>query len=272
MRWIVGVALLLVSLAGSATTATVDYTDLWWNPDESGWGMQLVQQDNVIVATLFLYDPSGAPTWALANLTLASGGPVSSGDIFSGDLYVTNGPYYGAVPFDPTTVLARKAGTMTFSTQGGGNQIVYSIDGIQVTKNVVRQLFRYEHISGRYVLSATLRADLCSNPANSGTVSGEMMLNIVQSETGASGSFTFPNGSSCTLSNSGYSQEGRFGTLFGNFSCTSGEAGFIDFTDISSRVGAISGRIVGNSTGTFGCIYNGRFGGVDPSVGFSLAQ
>ncbi len=36
------------------TAVTTDVSDLWWNPSESGWGMQLVQEGNFVFATVFV--------------------------------------------------------------------------------------------------------------------------------------------------------------------------------------------------------------------------
>jgi hypothetical protein len=35
----------------SGATPGVDYTDLWWNPSESGWGMAITQQASVMFLT-----------------------------------------------------------------------------------------------------------------------------------------------------------------------------------------------------------------------------
>lgn len=37
-----------------ATSYSTDSSDLWWNPNESGWGMQLVQQGSFVFATVFI--------------------------------------------------------------------------------------------------------------------------------------------------------------------------------------------------------------------------
>ena len=40
---------------GSPTTRAADYTDLWWIPAESGWGVKVVQTDNFMFLTFFIY-------------------------------------------------------------------------------------------------------------------------------------------------------------------------------------------------------------------------
>ena len=72
-----------------STSFTTDQSDLWWVPNESGWGMQLVQRGSVIFATLFVYDPTGNPTWYTATLD-----PMAGNLTWTGDLYATTGPYF----------------------------------------------------------------------------------------------------------------------------------------------------------------------------------
>ena len=43
----------------SSRAADANYQDMWWNPLESGWGISLTHQGNVIFATWFTYDTSG---------------------------------------------------------------------------------------------------------------------------------------------------------------------------------------------------------------------
>ena len=54
---------------GTEKTATsTDVSDLWWNPAESGWGLQMVQESGFVFATLFIYGQDGRPTWATAEM------------------------------------------------------------------------------------------------------------------------------------------------------------------------------------------------------------
>src|SRR5438552_11226006 len=82
-----------------ATSFTTDQSDLWWNPAESGWGMQLVHRGSVIFATLFVYDQSNKPIWYVATLNYSG-----SNLVWTGDLLLTNGPWLGTVPFNPNAV------------------------------------------------------------------------------------------------------------------------------------------------------------------------
>ena len=66
---------------------------------------------------------------------------------FSGTLYLTNGPAFSAVPFDPTKVGRTAVGTATFSfSDGNTGSFAYQVnDGANVgtqTKAITRQVFR----------------------------------------------------------------------------------------------------------------------------------
>ena len=42
----------------------VDYTDHWWNPQESGWGISIMQHpSDRLIAVWFVYNQSGLPVW-----------------------------------------------------------------------------------------------------------------------------------------------------------------------------------------------------------------
>ncbi|HYC36612.1 MAG TPA: beta-propeller domain-containing protein [Usitatibacter sp.] len=41
----------------------VDHTGSWFDPANSGWGLTLTEQGDVLGGVVYTYDPSGAPTW-----------------------------------------------------------------------------------------------------------------------------------------------------------------------------------------------------------------
>src|SRR5437867_10196852 len=93
----------------SSTSFSIDQSDLYYIPAESGWGIQLVQRGSVIFGTMFVYGPSNTPTWYVATMQFAGN------FTWTGDLYATTGPYFGTVPFNPANVVATKVGTMTWT-------------------------------------------------------------------------------------------------------------------------------------------------------------
>jgi len=96
---------------GSATPNWgFDHTDLWFNSSESGWGLALAQHGNNIFGVWYTYDTDGSPLWFVL-----PGGAFAGTTSFSGDLYRTTGPYFGNASFNPSLVVATKAGSATIS-------------------------------------------------------------------------------------------------------------------------------------------------------------
>ena len=99
-----------------ATQFSTDGTDLYWNPNESGWGLQVVQEADVIFVTLYVYDP-GNPIW----YTGTGIAQTNSTSIWAGDLYQTTGPWFGAPVFNPALVTTTKVGTLTLDHSASVN-------------------------------------------------------------------------------------------------------------------------------------------------------
>src|SRR5258705_4175068 len=88
------IAAFAVALPSAVSTYWVDSSDLWINPNESGWGLNLVQQSDTMFGTIFLYGPDGTDRWFSASALTPAGG-----NSFSGQLFQSSGPYYGAGTF-----------------------------------------------------------------------------------------------------------------------------------------------------------------------------
>ena len=113
----------------------VSYTDLWWNPAESGWGMSITQgPTNEVFAVWFVYDAAGNPIW----YTLQPGHwNTMSG--YTGPIYRTSGPAFTGA-FDPSAVHEVQVGTggLSFESATTGH-FFYTIDGQSGTKVIQRQ-------------------------------------------------------------------------------------------------------------------------------------
>lgn len=123
------------SLSFAMLPATDNYTDLWWNAAESGWGINLNHQGGNIFATLFTYAADGAPDW----LVMSNGGRQADGS-FSGALYRARGPAFNADPWTPVTLT--QVGTMRLSfPSADSGRLAYTVDGVSVAKDIERQRF-----------------------------------------------------------------------------------------------------------------------------------
>ena len=134
------VALLLTFLASHSALAQ-NYSDIWWNPAESGWGLTVADHETQIFAVWFTYRQDGSPTWFVI-----PGGTFTQGRrIFNADIYQTTGPSY-TTSFNPNQVIATKVGTASFdfappALASGAALFSYSIGGISQTKQIQRQPF-----------------------------------------------------------------------------------------------------------------------------------
>lgn len=112
-----------------------DYTDLWFDPLESGWGLNVVQHaSGNIFAVIYTYDVPDRPMWFVM-----PGGSWTSSTVFTGTLYrVTGSPASAA--FKAGSVAEAGAATFTFSDATHGS-ITYTANGTQVTKTIQKQPF-----------------------------------------------------------------------------------------------------------------------------------
>ena len=116
-----------------------NYQGLWWNApagSESGWGISFAHQADIIFATWFTYDASGAPWWLSMTATR------TTGNTYAGTIYQTTGPAFNATPFRPAMVktTAVGSGSLTFSDATNGT-FAYSVNGASQSKAIAREIF-----------------------------------------------------------------------------------------------------------------------------------
>ena len=208
------------ALARPAAAKTTDTSDLWWIPAESGWGIQFVQQEDTLFATMFVYGSDGRPTWYTATLDFVD--PASF--TWNGTLYATTGPWFGTVPFSSAQVTVTPVGKMTF-TPLRINQatLTYDVSGVQVVKTIQRQTLVTLNFNGTYA------ATLAQQGSGTGCTPGRdspgtpASIQITQSN-GAMGIVAKTAADSCTYLGS-YTQGGHFGQVSGSYACVSGDSG-----------------------------------------------
>jgi hypothetical protein len=123
-------------------------TGLWWNPAESGWGLNVIENgDGNIFATWFVYGEDGKATWYHV-----PGGRWIDRNEFQGTIYRTTGPFLRGCPesacpnspFDPAAVVRTPVGTAVIgfspvNPDKGG--VVFRVDGLMVVKSIERLNF-----------------------------------------------------------------------------------------------------------------------------------
>jgi hypothetical protein len=245
---------LWVTSAG-ATSVSTNHSDLWWIPSESGWGIQFVQEGNVIFATLFVYDANMNPTWYVATMNFASGPP----NTWTGTLYATRGSWFGG-SFNPNAVTPQAVGSMTFIvTDVDNGTLLYSVNGLVVTKSITRQTLVYENFSGTFVGLVNIVNSGCISPTINGTYSTP--IGIVITHNGSSFGMTTvaPSGNTCSYSGN-YTQSGHMGNVLGSFSCTDGTAGSFHEFEMEVSEGGFTSRFAAASN--LCAATTGRIGGV----------
>ncbi|HEY5308963.1 MAG TPA: hypothetical protein VIK97_10675, partial [Casimicrobiaceae bacterium] len=115
-----------------------NYQDLWWAApagSESGWGLNVTQQVDVVFLTWFTYDVDGTPLWLFATA------PKTGAGTYAGTLNRTTGPAFNAVPFDPARVVATPVGTVNLSfTNGTTGTFAYTVGSVTQTKAITREI------------------------------------------------------------------------------------------------------------------------------------
>lgn len=251
-------AALALPFGASATTYGTDYTDLWYNPAESGWGVNVIQQYDTLFATLFVYGTDGSARWFVASDMRGS----QNG--FSGTLYQTTGPAFSAPWTGGVNVTPVGSMTFAFSSWNAGT-LTYTVNGVTVVKSVQRQTFRGNALAGNYLGGMTVLGSSCASPSDNGLaflatgrmlVSGSTSVTIRVEFTSAAG-----QAGVCTFSGN-FAAAGRLGQVAGNFSCQAGSAqssGTFTMSEVEASRNGFNATFSGRDQF---CTLNGYFGGV----------
>lgn len=241
--------------AAFATSFSTDQSDLWYAPTESGWGMQLVQRDSVIFATLFVYDMNNKPTWFVATMTY------QGSLVWGGDLLATTGPWFGTIPFDASTVGVRKVGSMSWTAQSVTTGTTsYSVDGVNVSKSVIRQSLAAEDYSGHFAGAMHLQRSGCVDPTKD-VVAEEIGVFYVAQSAQTVTLTSFPlKGGSCAFAGT-LSQAGQMGAFAGPYTCSSGEDGSFAISEMQVNLSGMSARMTSQSPDLPSCVSSGWLGG-----------
>jgi hypothetical protein len=209
------------------SASLTDISDVWWTATESGWGLQLVQNETTVFATVYLYAADGRPSHYTATLFYAGS------HVWAGDLYEATGPWFGAPGFNPSQVARRRVGTMRFDLVSLSTATLrYDVDGINVAKTVSRLGFVNENYTGVYggVINQTNAG--CTPSYQNGTYTGQVTaFRITQTGAAITAQAAMAGGGSCTYTGT-YEQHGKLGFVGGTYTCTSGEVGTISMLDM----------------------------------------
>lgn len=245
------------ALSARAVTFATDYSDLWWNPSENGWGLNVIHQKDVLFLTFFVYGPNNAPIWYSAS-DVEYVGTTNGVAIFNGALYQTSGPSFGAATFDPATVTYRPVGRVGFAaTSGTTASLTYTVDGVSVQKTLTRATWRLNDLSGQYIGGTVGTYSNCTGGGTNGYAEEPGNITFTLSTNGVAVMRT-SGVTTCTYSGP-YTQVGRMGLWSGNYSCTNGVSGTFAGFEMEGNPSSMSMRATAHSQQ---CDWSGRIGGV----------
>jgi glucose/arabinose dehydrogenase len=116
-------------------------TGLWWNPAESGQGVQFTQRGDAIFATLYTYGADGNPKWYVASncARVADAAPLRC----RGAMEEASGPRFFGAAFDPSAVRFSTVGAIDVTFHDAGHAtMTFNVGAVARTVELQRQVFR----------------------------------------------------------------------------------------------------------------------------------
>ncbi len=198
----------------------VNYQDLWFNEAEAGWGVNVVQQDQTLFGTWFIYDASNQPSWVV----MSDGARVAGAAVptYKGAIIKTTGAFFALPMFTFGGFTTAGEATFTFADARTGT-LTYTINGASTTKSIVRQTFKALPLSGTFFGGVQRNTTGCTAVASNGSLLTKSIYRVVADA--ATGSYNLTelgeNGVSCFYSGT-YNQYGSTFEASGNLTCTDG--------------------------------------------------
>lgn len=125
---------------GGAAGAEPNFQDLWWRSpagSESGWGLNVAHQGDIVFGTWFTYGANGNGVWFVLPAG-AKTGPRT----YAGTLYRTTGPAFDARPWNGNAVAVTPVGSATLAfTDADNGTFTYTVEGRTASKAITRQVY-----------------------------------------------------------------------------------------------------------------------------------
>jgi hypothetical protein len=241
-------------VTASAQAAATDYTDIWFNPAEAGWGMNLVQSDTFMFLTFFIYGSDSKPTWFTGQVTLDA-----NSNNFNGTLYATTGTYY-ILPW--SGFAGGPVGTVSFQPLGPYTaKLIYTVNGVgTVTKTIQRQPLTTITIDGDYTGGLNLAQAQCAN-SGKGTLTVNISISQPPHNSGpVSIGMARADGLNCNF-NGPLTQWGKLYQIpNATYTCTNGRNTTAKLDELTATAHGLEGSWTAVVEG--GCVETGTFSAV----------
>ena len=131
------------TVGGDKAGGTDNFQDLWWNPSDSGWGVNIAHQGDTLFATYYTYDAAGRATW----YAMSNAGPLISTtgqrveNSYLGPILSARGPAFDSA-WDASKVSLSQVGLggFTFDAAGRG-MFSYTLQGEHRGMPIQRMIF-----------------------------------------------------------------------------------------------------------------------------------
>jgi len=255
-----------------ASGTAPSFEGVWWNAAESGWGVSVSHQGDILFAVWYTYDHDGSPMWlVMPNATLVDSdmndmmgmmemsmmGMSRNPPIYTGTLYRTRGPAFSSAAFDRNAVGTTEVGMATFLFRGVDTGVfAYTVGNFSSSKNITRMVFAPSvpkcSIGGLQKTSGAINyQDLWSRPDESG-----WGVNIAhQGDTLFATWFTYDasgKGEWMVMSNAARTAEGKYAGKIYRATGPAFDAALFDPNQVhATEVGSATFAFNGASSGTF---------------------
>ena len=206
MRSILLLAWLLSSFR--ATAMEDEFTGLWLNPSEPGWGISVHQQGSRMLVTVLGYGADGQPEWSFANLDMTNNDYMSTA--FEGDLVVPAKPAKGAVLSAGT---GRRVGKFRFEMDWGQDEAHFILDDRTLSSRFTRYVWAPKDLTGVY---EGVRSGLMCGAAKA---TSRVRLEVVQHDEDVVMQWMTPETGRCEIRGQARS-DGVGANLYGSIACT----------------------------------------------------
>ena len=223
--------MLVVATATISAAHATFMSDMWWKPDESGWGANVVQQEEISFITVFVYNVSGEPIWYVAPNARQIALTASGLPVLYGKLYRTRGPWLSGV-FDPTKVAIAAEGHIIIEAINSSDaSFQYQIDGLVVNKRVTRQTWKtvtsfpavFDYFAAMHLIKRTPN-DVQTSITMSGSFTADIDRGVAR--------FTYRATDKECIYTGAITQTGKFSSVNGIFGCNNGEIGGVVFNEL----------------------------------------
>jgi hypothetical protein len=260
--YLVNLVFIILSALYSPRASAINYQDLWWNPAESGWGVNIAQQSDTLFATWFIYGPNREPYWIVMPGTTRVTSQLPNEFIYTGAIYQTRATPFNVSPFVPITEVTQVGNaTFRFSSARDG-VLTYNINSSTVTKNITRQNIVPLSLSGTYYGGFQRNAIGCTNNQNNGSALDQAIYVVSVAAQTTSISINEVGGDSCRFTGN-YTQYGSTFEGAGAYTCNGATGNWIAREGTSTE-STIAMRLNLTRSGET-CTITGSIGGFKPS-------